>query len=122
MMFNNIVFLQTPLQINLHKGTEMERVTADDIVKMGLGAMLVAKEKVEGFVDEAMEQGDISKEEGARFLDNLKEEFEGKATGAEKSLHNVIHKELKNLGVATKEDISSLRREITALKHEIQKR
>lgn len=99
----------------------MERVTADDIVKMGLGAMLVAKEKVEGFVDEAMKQGDISKEEGAKFLDNLKKEFDGKATSAEKSLHDVIHTELKNLGVATKEDIASLRREITALKHEIQK-
>ncbi len=98
----------------------MERVTADDIVKMGLGAMLVAKEKVEGFVDEAMKQGDISKEQGAEFLDNMKKEVEEKATGAEKSMHDEIHKQLKVLGLATKEDIASLRREITALKHEIQ--
>jgi len=98
----------------------MERVTADDIVKMGLGAMLVAKEKVEGFVDEAMKQGDISKEQGAEFLDNMKKEVEEKATGAEKSMHDEIHKQLKSLGLATKEDITSLRREITALKHEIQ--
>ncbi len=98
----------------------MERVTADDIVKMGLGAMLVAKEKVEGFVDEAMKQGDISKEQGAEFLDNMKKEVEEKATGAEKSMHDEIHKQLKSLGLATKEDIASLRREITALKHEIQ--
>jgi len=98
----------------------MERVTADDIVKMGLGAMLVAKEKVEGFVDEAMKQGDISKEQGAEFLDNMKKQVEEKATGAEKSMHDEIHKQLKSLGLATKEDIASLRREITALKHEIQ--
>ena len=100
----------------------MERVTAEDIVKMGLGAMLVAKEKVEGFVDEAMKQGDISKEEGEKYLDNLKKEVEGKANEAEKKMQDEIHKQLKNLGLATKEDIASLRREITALKHEIQKK
>jgi len=98
----------------------MERVTADDIVKMGLGAMLVAKEKVEGFVDEAMKQGDISKEQGTEFLDNMKKQVEEKATGVDKSIHEEIHKQLKALGLATKEDITSLRREITALKHEIQ--
>ena len=98
----------------------MERVTADDIVKMGLGAMLVAKEKVEGFVDEAMKQGDISKEEGEKFLDNMKKQVEEKATGAEKNIQDEIHKQLKNLGLATKEDLASLRHEITALKHAIQ--
>ncbi len=100
----------------------MERVTADDVVKMGLGAMLVAKEKVEGFVDEAMKQGDISKEQGAEFLDNMKKQVEEKATGAEKSMNEEIHKQLKGLGLATKEDIASLRREITVLKHAIEKK
>jgi len=99
----------------------MERVTADDIVKMGLGAMLVAKEKVEGFVDEAMKQGDISKEQGAEFLDTMKKQVEGKATQVDKTIQAEVHKQLKSLGLATKEDLVSLRHEITALKHEIQK-
>jgi len=99
----------------------MERVTADDIVKMGLGAMLVAKEKVEGFVDEAMKQGDISKEQGAEFLDTMKKQVEEKATEADKTIQAEVHKQLKSLGLATKEDLASLRHEITALKHEIQK-
>ena len=100
----------------------MERVTADDVVKMGLGAMLVAKEKVEGFVDDAIKQGDLSKEEGEKYLENLKKEVKGKAGEAEKSIHDEILKQLKEFGVATKEDISSLRREITALKHAIEKK
>ncbi len=98
----------------------MERVTADDIVKMGLGAMLVAKEKVEGFVDEAMKQGDMSKEEGEKFLENIKSQVETKSKDIDKTIKNEIHAQLKELGLATKEDIASLRREITALKHEIQ--
>jgi polyhydroxyalkanoate synthesis regulator phasin len=98
----------------------MERVTADDIVKMGFGAMLIAKEKVEEFVDEAMKQGDLSKEQGEEFLESMKKEVEEKTTKVDKSIHEEIHKQLKALGLATKEDIASLRREITALKHEIQ--
>lgn len=98
----------------------MEKMTAEDIVRMGLGAMLVAKEKVEGFVDEAMKQGDISREEGAKFLDDLKQEVRGKKSEMGKSIQEEIHRQLKGLGLATREDLASLRREITALKHEIQ--
>ncbi len=99
----------------------MQRVTADDIVKMGLGAMFIAKEKVEGLVDEAMKQGDISKEQGEEFLQNLKSQVETKSQNIDKTIKTEIHTQLKELGLATKEDIASLRREITALKHEIQK-
>jgi polyhydroxyalkanoate synthesis regulator phasin len=81
---------------------------------------ILRKRVYQKFVDEAMKQGDISKEEGEKFLDNMKQQVEEKATGAEKSMHDEIHKQLKALGLATKEDITSLRREITALKHEIQ--
>ena len=99
----------------------MQRVTADDIVKMGLGAMFIAKEKVESLVDEAMKQGDISKEQGEAFLQNLKNQVEAKSQDIDKTIKTEIHAQLKELGLATKEDIASLRREITALKHEIQK-
>jgi len=99
----------------------MQRVTADDIVKMGLGAMFIAKEKVEDLVDEAMKQGDISKEQGEAFLQNLKNQVEAKSQDIDKTIKTEIHAQLKELGLATKEDIASLRREITALKHEIQK-
>jgi polyhydroxyalkanoate synthesis regulator phasin len=98
----------------------MEKVTVDDLVKMGLGAMLMAKEKVENLVDEAIKQGDISKEQGAQLLDNMKKEAQEKVTETDKTIREEIHKQLKSLGVATKEDIASLRHEITALKHEIQ--
>ena len=98
----------------------MERVSAEDIVKLGLGAMLVAKEEVEGFVEEAMKRGEISKEEGEKFLEKIKSQMETKSKDIDKTIKNEIHRQLKELGVATKEDIASLRREITALKHEIQ--
>ena len=99
----------------------MERITADDIVKIGLGTMLIAKEKVEGFIDEAIQQGDISKEEGEKLLGGLKEQAQEKTKMAEKNIQNEIHRQLKEMGLATKEDIASLKHEITALKHLMQK-
>lgn len=100
----------------------MQKITAYDIVKMGLGAMSIAKEKVEGLVDEAMKQGDLSKEQGEKFLQDLKNRVESKSQNIDKIIKDEIHAQLKELGLATKEDIASLRREITALKRAIQEK
>ncbi|WP_456380504.1 phasin family protein [Hydrogenimonas sp.] len=99
----------------------MEKVSLDDIVKMGLGTMLIAKEKMESLVEEAIKQGDISKEEGSKMLEELKKEAQERAKRTDRAIRDEIHRQLKELGLATKEDIASLRREITALKHEIEK-
>lgn len=100
----------------------MAKVTLDDMVKMGLGTLLVAKDRVEEFVNDAVKQGDVSKEEGSRFLEELKKDMANRGDEVQKGLQNEIHKALKSLGVATKEDLAALRHEITALKHEIQKK
>lgn len=100
----------------------MEKLTIEDLVKVGLGAMLVAKDRAEGMIDEAIKQGNLSKEEGENFLDKLKKEIEEKSSGAQKSIEAEIHAQLKNLGVATKEDIAALRHEITALRHTLEKK
>ncbi len=100
----------------------MEKFTPADLVKAGLGAMLIAKEKAEEIIDEAIKQGQISKEEGSKVLDDLKEETKKRSEKIDKSLKTEIHKQLKEFGVATKEDIASLRHEITALKHAIEKK
>lgn len=100
----------------------MEKFTPTDLVKAGLGAMLIAKEKTEEMIDEAIKQGQISKEEGSKVLDDLKKEAQERSKEIDKSLKTEIHKQLKEFGVATKEDIASLRHEITALKHAIEKK
>lgn len=100
----------------------MEKFTPTDLVKAGLGAMLIAKEKTEEMIDEAIKQGQISKEEGNKVLDDLKREAQERSKEIDKSLKTEIHKQLKEFGVATKEDIASLRHEITALKHAIEKK
>lgn len=100
----------------------MEKVTPQDLLKMGLGAMFIAKEKVEKLVDESIKQGELSKEQGEEFLEKFRKELSEKSEEADKKIKEEVHKELKALGVATKEDIASLRREITALKKAIEEK
>ncbi len=94
----------------------MEKFTPQDLLKMGLGAMFIAKEKVEKLIDESIKQGVITKDQGEEFLNKLKKEVTEKSEEADKKIKEEIHKQLKEMGIATKEDISSLKREITALK------
>ncbi len=95
----------------------MEKWTPDTLVKMGLGAMMIAKEKAEEMIEEAIQRGEVSKEEGEKALKSFKEKAEEKSQELEKRIKEEVHEQLKELGVATKEDLASIRREITALKH-----
>ena len=94
----------------------MEKITLDDLVKMGLGTIFLAKEKAESLIDEAMKKGEVSKEEAETFFEKVKKESVQKTKEIDKKIKDEIHNELKSLGLATKEDITSLKREITALK------
>ena len=98
----------------------MEKVTPQDLLKMGLGAMFIAREKVEKLIDESIRQGEISKEQGEEFIQKLKKEISEKSDEADKKIKEEIHRQLRELGVATKEDITALRREITALRKVIE--
>ena len=64
----------------------------------------------------------INKDQGEEFLSKLKKEISDKSEEADKKIKEEIHKQLKDLGLATKEDIASLRREITALKKVIEEK
>ncbi len=100
----------------------MEKITLDDLVKMGLGTIFLAKEKAEGLIDEAIKKGEVSEEEAETFLEKLKKESVQKTKEIDKKIKDEIHNELKSLGLATKEDIASLRREITTLKKLLQEK
>ncbi len=100
----------------------MEKITLDDLVKMGLGTILLAKERAEGLIDEAIKQGEVSKEDAENFFEDLKKSSCEKTKEFDKKIKEEIHEELKSLGLATKEDITSLKKEITALKKVLQER
>jgi len=100
----------------------MEKMGPMELIKLGIGSMLLAKEQVEKFIDEAVKKGEISKEEAKKQLEEFKKEAQKSQKEFEKTIQKEVHKALKDLGLATKEDINALKREIKELKELIEKK
>ena len=95
-------------------------INVQELIHFGIGSAVIAKEKLDNFVQEAIKEGKLSKQEGEEFLDEIKASAEKKEHELEKKIDKEIKAHLKSLGVATKEDINALKKEIEALKKQLQ--
>ena len=84
-------------------------------ILLGLGAASLTKEKVDKFVNELVDKGDISKDKGSELLQellNLVKEQEGKI---DKKINDEVNSLIKKLDLASKSDIKRLEKKIDAL-------
>jgi polyhydroxyalkanoate synthesis regulator phasin len=83
-----------------------------DLIYIGLGGALLAKEKVEKELSELVEKGKLNKEEAQSFIDKAKVKGEEEEKEFKTHLKEVIKETLTEMNVATKEDIEKLIKEI----------
>jgi len=83
-----------------------------DLIYIGLGGALLAKEKVEQELGELVEKGKLNKEDAQRFIDKAKVKGEEEEEEFKAHLKTVIKETLEEMGVATKEDIKKLIKEM----------
>ena len=79
-----------------------------DLIAIGLGGALLAKEKVEKELSELVDKGKLNKEEAQNFIDKAKVKGEEEEKEFKAHLKEVIKETLEEMGVATKEDIKTL--------------
>jgi len=79
-----------------------------DLITIGLGGALLAKEKVEKELSELVDKGNLNKEEAQNFIDKAKVKGEKEEKEFKAHLKEVIKETLEEMGVATKEDIKTL--------------
>ena len=79
-----------------------------DLIYIGLGGALLAKEKVEKELSELVDKGKLNKEEAQNFIDKAKVKGQTEEEEFKAHLKEVIKETLEEMGVATKEDIKSL--------------
>ena len=76
---------------------------------LGLGAVMMTKEKAEALAEELVKKGEVTKDEGNILVKDLL----NKAKNAEKTLEGKISTEIKNIvskmGLASKKDVEKLR-------------
>jgi len=84
----------------------------DDLLKIGIGSLFIAKEKMEEFIEKAKEKGELTENEAKKLLEDLKKESEEKLEKLRLLIKEEIKSQIKELGIVTKEDLENLKKEI----------
>ncbi len=80
-----------------------------DLLYIGLGSALLAKEKVEEELNKLIEKGKLSKEDAEKFLDSAKKKGEEEEKKAKEEFKKTLKEVLEDLDIATKKDIEDLK-------------
>ena len=82
-----------------------------DLIYIGLGGALLAKEKVEQELSELVEKGKLNKEEAQKLIDKAKAKGEEEEKEVKAKLKEAIREVLEEMDLATKADIEALKNE-----------
>jgi polyhydroxyalkanoate synthesis regulator phasin len=74
----------------------------------GLGVVTLKEEKVKEIVNDLIEQGELSKEEGNHFVKELRERLEKNKADLEKRLGEILKRTLDKMNLPTKEELNRL--------------
>jgi polyhydroxyalkanoate synthesis regulator phasin len=96
---------------------------SDMFKKMGLfgiGVISLTQEKVEEFSQEMIKKGELSREEGKKFVKEILSEREKQVKDLEDKINDRVRDTLEKSGVVMKSDISALEKKIEKLEKTIQ--
>lgn len=74
----------------------------------GLGIVTLKEEKVKDIVNELIEQGELSKEEGSQFIKELRERLEKNRADLEKKVREILKRSLDKMNLPIKEELNRL--------------
>lgn len=95
---------------------------SDMFKKMGLfgiGILTLTQEKIEEFSQEMIKKGEISREEGKKFVKEVLSEREKQLKDIEEKINEKVRENLKQSGVVMKSDIEALEKKIEKLEKTI---
>jgi polyhydroxyalkanoate synthesis regulator phasin len=93
------------------------------IRKMGLfsvGVISLTQEKAEEFTQEMIKKGEMSREEGKKFVREILSEKEKQVKDLEDKINDKVENVMKKSGVVMKSEISALEKKIEELEKTIQ--
>ena len=94
----------------------MAKNTGEKLLELGLGAMVLTKEKVEKAVKTLEQKGKIGKTDAKKLIDQLIKKGEGAKKDLDKKMETVVKSVLKSMNLATKKEVDNLKAEIAKLK------
>ncbi len=86
----------------------------------GIGVISLTQEKIEEFSQEMIKKGEISREEGKKFVKEVLSEQEKQMKELEDKINKRVKETIEKSGMVMKSDISSLEKKIENLEKVIQ--
>lgn len=96
---------------------------SDTLKKMGLfgiGVVTLTQEKIEEFSQEMIKKGELTREEGKKFVKQVLSEQEKEMKGLEEKINEKVKETLEKSGFVMRSDIVSLEKKIEKLEKTIQ--
>jgi len=81
-----------------------------DLLQIGLGGMLLAKDKLEQEVQTLVQKGKISKEDATKFLEESKQKAQKQEEKLKDLIKSCLKEAIQELDIATKADIEELKK------------
>lgn len=86
----------------------------------GIGVVSLTQEKIEEFSQEMIKKGEMSKEEGKKFVKEVLSEKEKHLKDIEKKINETVKENIRKSGIVMKSDIAALERKIEKLEKTMQ--
>ncbi len=103
---------------------EMERNPLFDaarrVLLASMGAMALAQEEMEDFVNRLVERGEIAEKDGKKLIREMMEKRKKEAAKAEDEMDKRMKEILDRMNVPTKSDIEALSAKISALTKKVE--
>ena len=90
-------------------------------VSLGLGALLVTREKVEEVVNELVKKGEVGQEEGKKLISKLIEKGEKNKKKVEAQIGGIVKGVTEKLNIPTRKELNELKSEIKQLRKKLNK-
>lgn len=88
---------------------------ARNVLMAGVGAMALAQDEIEEFVEKLIERGEIAENEGRKLVREIVDKRKQRVEKVEDELSKRVEEALTRLNVPTKADIAALSEKINSL-------
>lgn len=88
------------------------------IINTSMGVALLAKDKIKEFIDELVNNGKLTEEEGRRFMEDLKKETSEKRENMETEVKGIVERMLEKMDIASRSELRKLEKRIEQLERE----
>jgi poly(hydroxyalkanoate) granule-associated protein len=118
-MTDEIVDIEVTEEVLVENGHNPMLEMARKVLLAGIGVVALTQEEAEKIVNKLIERGEIAEQDGRKLIKDLMEKRKRKATEvqveAEDELEKRMEDVLAKMNIASKSDIESLNRKLTAL-------